>query len=108
MSQVEQHLRDLAPDTIRINVWPRSAGGFQVNVSERGSTSWTVVVDDDPVAGLTKALQQRATGSSGITVEAHDGYADAPLQAEEFDGCMICENGGCDACHPVDDFEGLL
>lgn len=58
-------LRDAAPDNLRIHIWTRAGGGYQINVSERGSGSWTVVHDDDPALGLAVALRQRGSGSPG-------------------------------------------
>lgn len=78
MSSIDHHIRQLAPDSLRINIWHRQGGGYQVNVSERGSGSWTVVIDDDPVAGLATALRQRATGAPSRLIEARDAYTDAP------------------------------
>ena len=104
MSSIEHHIRELAPDTIRINIWVRAAGGYQVNVSERGSGSWTVVIDDDPVAALATALRQRATGAPSRQVEAVDGYMDAPTQIDLEDAIADAAEADADA----DDNEDLL
>lgn len=130
MSSLENYLRDLAVSgPVKLHLWPVHGGGFQANVAEPGVRAWTVVHDEDPIAATREALRQRSCGVSSRTVEAHDGYVDAPTVEQQIDieeaiaaapeqhtdpdgFCMICEGGGCDLCSPTgssdDPLAGLM
>ena len=70
MSALETYLRQMAPDGLRLHIWPTAAGQFQASVAERGiGTSWTCVIDDDPAHALQEALRQRSGGVAIRNVE---------------------------------------
>lgn len=94
-TSIEHHLRQLAPDGLRLHIWPRTGGGYQINVAEPGTSGWTVLHDDDVVRGVGEALRQRACGISSRVVEARDEWSQVEL--EEWL-----------AVTTVDDFEELM
>jgi hypothetical protein len=86
VSSIESRIRELAPDGLMVNIWPRAGGGYQVNVGESVGGGWTVVMDDDPVAGLAEAMRQRACGvatrevisSAEMQIDLEEAIAAAP------------------------------
>lgn len=92
MSSIDQHIRALAPQGIRITLWATERG-FQANVSESGSGSWTCETRDDPVEALSVALRLRATGAPGRTV-VHE-----PAMQIDMEDAIAAT---------VDDLEGML
>lgn len=111
MSSIEHHIRQLAPDGLRIHIWARKGGGYQVNVSEAGSGSWAVGHGDDPIFALANTLRQRATGAPGRVVNASDGYVDAPkVEPEPVAAQVDLEEAiaAVDAAPVADDFGDLL
>lgn len=98
------HLRELGPENLRIHIWARKGGGYQINVCERGGNGWTVVHDDDPELGLSTALRQRYAGTPSRRVAySSDKAMDAPnVEPEQID----IEDAI--AAAPADPFEDLL
>lgn len=63
MSSIEQHLRALAPEGLRIHIFPTKRG-FQVNVGEAGiGSAWTCVTDEDVIHAIGTALRQRCASA---------------------------------------------
>lgn len=126
MSSIEAYLRQLAEKgSVRVHLWQVHGGGFQANVAEPANRAWTVVHDDDPVGAVREALRQRACGINTRTVEASDGYVDAPAVQIDLEEAIAAASdhfpGQTSALRidgrvvpmdrsepPVDEFEGLL
>ena len=67
MSAIDQHIRALATDGIRIHRWP-CAAGYQANVSEPATNAWTCHTAADPVEALATALRMRVARVSDRVV----------------------------------------
>lgn len=61
-SALDQHIRALAADGLRIHIWP-CAGGFQANAAEPGLNAWTCHTAADPIDALAVVLRQRMARS---------------------------------------------
>lgn len=72
MTSLADHVRTLAPEGLRINLWPTRGGAFQANVLEQGGHGWTVVIDDDPVYAVQEALRQKACGVQSRVIATGD------------------------------------
>ena len=59
MGHLDQHIRHLAAQGVKIHIWP-CAAGYQANVQETGADGWTCHTATDPVDALGTALRQRA------------------------------------------------
>jgi len=108
---LEHMIRNLAPDSLQINIWP-SESGFQINVKERASPGWTVVCDEDPVFGLNEALRQKlmSIGRRNVTglsvppptfVPTPVAPVEQQIDIEDAIAAAVTADAG-------DDFEGLL
>ncbi|MEG3175841.1 hypothetical protein U1872_06335 [Sphingomonas sp. RB3P16] len=108
---IEHHIRQLAPQGVRMHLWPVAGGGFQANVSERAG-GWTCETQDDPIYALQEALRLRATGVAIRTV-VHDSELE-PRQIDIEDAIALAHetDAGAGRYPPPpaddDDFKGLM
>lgn len=61
-AELAQHVRSAVEyaDGIRIHIWP-CAAGYQANIAEPGTNSWTCHTSGDPIDTLLVALRQFLT-----------------------------------------------
>lgn len=94
-AELAQHIRSAAEhgDGVRIHVWA-CAAGYQANIAEPGTNSWTCHTMGDPIEALLGALRQFLTRTpdrlivpDGVQLDIEDAIAEAPAPpvADAFD-----------------------
>lgn len=93
-AELAQHVRSAVEyaDGIRIHIWP-CAAGYQANIAEPGTNSWTCHTSGDPIDTLLVALRQFLTrtperavvADDGVQLDLEDAIAAAPVAADYED-----------------------
>jgi hypothetical protein len=111
-AELAQHIRHIAQSGARVHIWPCEAG-FQANIAEPGTNSWTVHTRPDPIDALVGALRQFVTRLPDRRVEGIE-EPDTQVAPEDDEAevrrkyNLAMAEMRAAAAPPADDFEDLF